>query len=63
MEDFSQMTDTQKRAWALDQAIRKATLEEAHGDTVKRAEAFHAYVFTSAQDETPRSVLPLREAS
>lgn len=63
MEDFSQMTPEQQRAWALEQAIRKATLEEDHGDTVKRAEAFHAYVFTSSQNAKPRSVPPLREAS
>lgn len=45
MDDFSQMKDEQKRAWSLEQALRKATMEESPGETIARAAAFHDYVF------------------
>lgn len=63
MDDFAQMTPEQKRAWALGQAISKATLDEEPGATVERAKAFFAYVFISSQDVKPQSAPPLREAS
>jgi hypothetical protein len=62
MEDFSQMTPEQKRAWALGQAILKASVDDDPGATVARARAFFDYVFTSAPDETPQSAQPLRAA-
>lgn len=62
MNDFSQMTPEEKRAWALGQAILKSSIDDDPGATVKRAEAFYAYVFTSGS-EPLRSVPLLHEAS
>lgn len=45
MTDFTQMSDEQKRAWALQQAILKSTLEDSPEATVARAKAYFDYVF------------------